>query len=357
MDKLKILPRPTRDEDLYSSILQKGYKTYPQRLGNSEKATTPPSKAILDYQPIILDIENVSRCNYRCIMCQMSTWRGNKRAADMTFGDFTELLDSQQGLTEIKLQGIGEPLLGGDLYFEMIRYARSKHLWVRSTTNASLLHQNENYRKLIDSDICEIQISIDGATAKTYEKIRPGGTFKLISENCIRLHAHCREVDRRRTRMWTVVQKDNFSELEELPALAARLGFKRLTLALDLSDFGQTDLKKHNDIIAMHGKLTHNRAVKVIELGKKESVEVTFWIIDEKFNTSSPNKLCPWPFQRAYISSDMRVVPCCMMANPEVMDLGDARELNKVWNDQKMVKFRQMHLDGKIPRVCRSCYI
>jgi pyrroloquinoline quinone biosynthesis protein E len=75
-------------------------------------------------------------------MCQVSDWPKWQRAGDMAFGDYKALLDRQIGLIEIKLQGMGEPLLG-PCYFDMIRYARGKHLWVRSTTNGSLLHLKE----------------------------------------------------------------------------------------------------------------------------------------------------------------------------------------------------------------------
>ena len=56
-----------------------------------------------------------------------------------------------------------------DDYFAMIRYARDKHIWVRTTTNASLLHLKDNYRKMIDADVNELQISVDGASKRVYE--------------------------------------------------------------------------------------------------------------------------------------------------------------------------------------------
>ena len=46
----------------------------------------------------------------------------------------------------------------GDVFFEMIQYARARQIWVRTTTNASLLHAKDNYRKLVDSGVNEIQI-------------------------------------------------------------------------------------------------------------------------------------------------------------------------------------------------------
>ena len=45
-----------------------------------------------------------------------------------------------------------------------------------------------------------------------------------------------------------------------------------------------------------------------------------FWNTTSKYSTETPEALCPWPFERAYISPDQRVVPCCVIGNPDVAD-------------------------------------
>src|SRR5258708_3034187 len=37
----------------------------------------------VDFLPVKLDIENVSRCNFKCQMCVVSDWNKGKRADDM----------------------------------------------------------------------------------------------------------------------------------------------------------------------------------------------------------------------------------------------------------------------------------
>ena len=153
--------------------------------------------AQVDYLPVKLDIENVSRCNFSCRMCAVSTWPHRKRAEDMTLAQFKALIDEQYGLVEIKLNGLGEALMQGDDYFEMISYARSKRIWVRMTTNASLLHVHDNYRKLIDSGVNEIDISIDGASKEVFESIRVGGNFRIVTRNCKLLNDYTDSLDRK----------------------------------------------------------------------------------------------------------------------------------------------------------------
>lgn len=354
--RMRRLPMPRPDQALYDAVLTEGFRLFPERRANFERFKAAKRGEAVDYLPVKLDIENVSRCNYRCTMCQVSDWPRSQRAEDMSLEDFVRLLDEQTGLVEIKLQGMGEPLMGGEAYFAMIREARARGIWVRSTTNGSLLRTSENFKKVVDSDICELQVSVDGATPATYETIRRGGNFRIVQRNCSELNDYARNVGRHRTRMWTVVQRENFNELERFPVVAADMGFARLTLSLDLNDWGQDRWRAHNDAVDVHRDLTAERAEALVAEGARRGVEVSFWFIDEKYSVAQPEKLCGWPFERAYISSDMRVVPCCMISNPQIMDLGSARDFAAVWNGPEMRAFRRAHLEGKVPDICRTCY-
>lgn len=314
--------------------------------------------ATVDYLPIKLDIENVSRCNYRCIMCQVSEWPKGRRARDMTFEEFKKIIDEQYGLVEIKLQGMGEPMMGKGVFFEMIRYARSKHIWVRTVTNASLLHIDENYRRVIDSDVNELQISIDGADEQTFEKIRPGSRFSMAVRNCKLINDYCNGQSLVRTKMWTVVQRDNAHQLPALVDLAADMGFKTMVFSLNLSDWGLMDWKQRNDTINVEHVFGVDQAHALVARGERLGVKVAFWNITSKYATDSPERLCPWPFERAYVSSDMRVVPCCMIANPDSYEIGPMNEgFERVWKSREYQEFRRRHLQGDIPDICRGCYV
>ena len=223
-----------------------------------------------------MNVENVSRCNFRCTICQVSEWPKQQRAADIGLPQFKQLLDNQPGLVEIKLQGMGEPLLAANDCIEMIKYARQRHLWVRSIANGSLLHIKDNYRKLIESDICKIHISIDGATKDVYETIRVGRKFNMVTRNCKLLNEYAHASNRMRTRMWCVIQRDNYKQLEQFPRLAAELGFKRLTLSLDLNDWNQDAWRERNDPDDVHRELDIERAHTLGAESNKLGIQTTF---------------------------------------------------------------------------------
>ena len=218
------------------------------------------------------------------------------------------------------------------------------------------MHLRDNYKKLIDSDICEVHVSIDGATKETFEAIRHGSRFEIVARNAKLLNDYAKQVGKHRTRMWSVIQETNYHELDDLVRLAAELGFGRLSLSLDLNDWGQDRWREINDKVDAQKRFDAETGRRLMALGEELAVEVTFWCLDEKYDTSAPETLCPWPFERGYISSDMRFVPCCMIANPETIELGDARKSIDVWHGEAMTTFRRAHQKGEIPDVCKSCY-
>lgn len=353
------LPEPSAGAAAYAAEREHALALDPRKRANYELYLQSDRRSLQpDYLPIKLDIENVSRCNFHCTMCVVSDWPKGRRADDMSLADFQALIDEQYGLVEIKLQGIGEPLMQGDAYFAMIRYARARRIWVRTTTNASLLHLNDNHRKLIDSDANEIQISIDGATSDTFEAIRRGSSFRHVTANCRNLHDYAAERGVCRTKMWTVVQERNLHELEDLVRLGADLGFRHLCFSLELGGWGNDLWQERNRRIDVADRMKVERLYRLIDLGRSLGVDVRFWHVVEKYSTESVNSLCPWPFERAVVSSDRQVVPCCTIGDPNVsrIDGLDSQSLTEVWTGAAYQDFRRAHLERRIPRECRSCY-
>jgi MoaA/NifB/PqqE/SkfB family radical SAM enzyme len=115
---------------------------------------------------------------------------------------------------------------------------RATSTWVRTTTNASLLHLKDNYRKMIDADVNELQISVDGACKEVYEGIRRGANYERVVASIALINRYGRERGVDRTKMWTVMQQANLHELEKLVDLAADLRFSNQVFSLELTDFG-----------------------------------------------------------------------------------------------------------------------
>jgi len=361
-DLLRNLPAPEPAAGMAAYLRERelALSSSTEKRENYERSLRASRGPTVDFLPIKLDIENVSRCNFRCTMCVVSDWPKMKRADDMSVESFKRLIDEQYGLLEIKLQGIGEPVMQGDDFFEMIRYARGRHIWVRVTTNASLLHIKNNYKKLIDTDVNEVQISIDGADKATFEGIRRGSVFERVIENCKLINGYCTGKGITRTKMWTVVQRDNAHQLTSLVDLAAELGFMSQVFSLNLTDWGLESWHEINSRINVEDTLSPESLFSLVEQGEQLGVTVRFWNVNEKYRLGDTKTLCPWPFERAYIGSDMRVSPCCYIGNPDVYQIDgridETRSFKDIWLGKEFEDFRRSHLEGHLPKICEGCY-
>ncbi len=343
------LPKPQPE---YDDVIRRGFERFVKRYENYLKYKQNPRSCNPDYLPIKMDIENVSRCNLSCNMCLVSLTKTQKRADDLSLEDFKSILDEQVGVFEIKIQGIGEPFLHKD-FIQMVSYAVEKDIWTRSTTNATLLHIDDNYKKIIDAGIGELQISVDGTRKESYEAIRKGARFEKVADNCKLINEYCTSLGVEKTRMWSLIQKDNIDELRSFPVFAKELGFNRLTLSLDVNGWGDEELTLRNKDKNVASLLDEDIAAEVLEISKDIGIDTTFWDISTKY---SKQNLCPWPFERVFVSSDKMAIPCCMIANPDIFSFGEIGSFKDIWDGEKYIEFRQAHLDGNIPPVCKFCY-
>jgi len=353
---LSEINKPYADMFSHEMTYARGFVEYPERLKNYIVAKNEPKAELRSFYPYIMDIEPNARCNFRCIMCQVSEWDKMSRGADdMTYDELVAFIEENPYFAEVKLHGMGEPLINKD-FFRMTKFMSDRHIWVRTTTNGSLLHIKDNYKKLIDAEIGEVQCSVDGATKEIFEKIRRGSNFEQIVKNLTDLNNYANSKDRPYTRMWVLAQKDNRHQMLEFIDLAAKMNFKRVSFAMSLNDWGQEEWNDKNKSLQSQWELSEDEWNQMYKKAKTYGINLTIWRQGESYSTESVEKLCPWPFERPFVSTEFKMVPCCMISNPDVLELGDAKNMKEVWNGKEYRTFRKAHLDGDIPHNCRYCY-
>jgi len=111
-----------------------------------------------------------------------------------------------------------------------------------------------------------------------------------------------------------------------------------------------------NGAASAEAELDPDELLDLVARGERLGVQVRFWNATEKYRLGAPETICPWPFERAYVASDLRIVPCCFIGNPDVAQIDDdlraAAEFTRVWHGEAL----QAHLDGRIPTYCAGCY-
>lgn len=337
------LETPGPNQLYYKLYLFLGMLRFPKRLWNFIKYGLSRFNHRVNYLPTMMDLEPTQRCNYQCVMCAPFS----KKRSDMTFPEFKKIVDQQYGLIEIKIQGVGEPLLCRD-FFKMIAYARSKMLWIRTTVNGSLLHLDDNYKKLVDSGVHDINISIDGADREIYEKIRRGGKFETITRNCKLINDYNNKVKKTQVRAWVVIQKQNQHQFFAFPRFFADLGFREMTLSFAMHNYGRHGSNPHAAALGF----TEEQFKRLFAVCDDMGIKVSFF-----FHPSfTPQKFCRIPFKRIYITTDGQILPCCYIANQEMVNFGGYDNFKDIWFNKYVGLRKSMKKIDLVPAYCHDCY-
>src|SRR2546421_12338618 len=140
--------------------------------------------------PTYVQMEPVGQCNLRCQMCSIQFRQDGPPhgpLAFMEFEKFISMIDQFGDVQELHLQGLGEPMMH-PRFFDMVAYATGKGIRVSTNSNLTLLNERRAER-CVTSGLDDLSISIDGANAETYERIRVRAHFERVVGNLERLLA------------------------------------------------------------------------------------------------------------------------------------------------------------------------
>lgn len=157
-------------------------------------------------------------CNLACSHCRASSKYGaypDELSTEECFKLIDEIVSFAKPV--IILTG-GEPLLRKDI-FEIIAYGKKQGLTMVMAPNGMLL-SDENVKKIIDSGIKRISVSLDGPDACSHDDLRQvPGAFKQACEGIARAKKAGLEFQINST-----ITKRNISLLPEIIKLAKELG-------------------------------------------------------------------------------------------------------------------------------------
>jgi radical SAM protein with 4Fe4S-binding SPASM domain len=267
---------------------------------------------------IHLDVELVDSCNQSCIMCPRN--RDTHQKLDYELGTRRRLEYSVYrrviqelsgiGLVSVNFGGFAEPFIHKD----WVRFVEAAHeigmVDTRLITNGLLLENN--YQRILDSNLRNLYVSIDADSQSTYERIRGAG-FKKILSSLDRFLTLRKEQERE-----TPVVRVSFVVLEENEAEVDAFINRWLPLVDHL------DIQRKFDYTSR-------------EIG--------------------PAKLwsCDHPWKRMSLLANGDIIPCCSF-NGRSLVLGNAysSSASEIWSSVQMSQLRIDLKDDKI-RTCNIC--
>jgi radical SAM protein with 4Fe4S-binding SPASM domain len=300
-------------------------------------------------------------------MCPVQ-YRGTS-GAFMRWELFTAIVDQLPTVRELHLQGLGEPFLH-PRFFDMTRYAAGKGMRVSVNTNLTVLPQSHADR-LASSGIDTMFVSVDGALASTYERIRVGARFDRLERNLARLAGAARRNERPLVELTAVVMRENLTEISGLVRLAARHAIGTMHVQHLCHDFAESTLPgryapmrsfiAEQTLLEADSLLVADAFTDAAATARQLGITLRLPPVAPRVHAPGVpgRERCDWPWRGPYITYDGTAMPCCVAATPDRAELGSVVRdgIEAVWNGAAYTAFRN-RLDGDdAPEICRSCSI
>ncbi len=297
-------------------------------------------------------IEPTTICNLRCVQCD-NPFIPKERVRHMTLPQFAVILDKLPYLRKLSLVGVGETLLNPDIV-AMVRLARARGISVGFATNGTLLTEAKA-RALVGAGIDWINVSLDGATPETFERIRVGAKFSRVTDN---VRSLVRVVgDRRKPELsvWFVAMQENLPELPALVRLVGRLGVRQLCVQ-GLHSWGKASWRERMAGRSIQGMDDGATTLFRQALATASRIGVQLRLLN--LGDASARRGCNWPWKAFYVTVEGYVTPCCIHGtDPSVINFGNllTDEFSTIWNGPAYQEFRRALKSPHPPSICVGC--
>lgn len=338
-----------------------------QRLGYVTGADVTAERLPL---PRELYLESTNRCNERCDQCPRTHLK-REPDRDLSLADVVRITSQFPVLERVVLHGLGEPLLNPELP-TIVAHLRRRGAYVLFNSNATALSERMG-RALIEADLNELRVSLDGATPETYARVRGVNTRTLpkIVRNLAAFTAlqHERGAANPRLSFWFTAMRENLQELPQLVDIAVETGVREIYVQR-LIYFGEglareeqalyrrahyADLALVED--AARRCAAHGIAFRATGATPPADYLSTSAVDDEQ----RPWSGCRRPYTLAYVAATGNVYSCCFApfhpgpASTRVLGNVFEQSFEEIWNGARYRAFRGAFASDEPWDQCAGC--
>lgn len=311
-------------------------------------------------EPETFYIEATTRCNFDCWYCIGRHMNQN----DTELENFIKILDNSPSAKIIDLTGEGEPLAHKD-FFTMARIAKDRGLRVLTHSNGSAFSKSV-IKKLCETEIVYIGISIDSVNSETFSDSRPGGDLTKIWQGIERLRKYRDENGYRYPRIGLrgTILSHTINEIPAIVEEAKRRG-------VDVIEYFQALNPKTSYASIYPGEklkqLDHVDTVSAAIKRDTEAVKGTLqpfseFLTEEGIELESSNarvnhlrKNCDEQYVNVMTSGN--VTPCCQIKHPinEKWNIVE-NKIEEILEDPNYQNTRFNLWNGLFPNYCEGCW-
>lgn len=287
-------------------------------------------KGPLQNGPIMVDLEPVGLCNFRCTMCPTGLQSLGRPGGFMTTETHQAVLEKTEGA--IRYIGWGEPLMHPKIV-RFVETASQRGRLTHINTNASKLTPRLA-SQLVQAGLSSIKFSFQGTDRETYAMMRRTDFFAGMLEKI----AMMRETrDYLASDMWIAASTSTTDETPEMVEVFR----EKLEPLVDQLSIGKT-IFEFIDLAAVPQK--HRERLEAA--AKKSQVQ-----------KRHPNP-CPEVFDKLTIHWDGAVRVCCNDYSGRT-NLGNINRdaMEDIWRHPKMTAYRKRLSEGRYDGpLCGNCW-
>ena len=304
-------------------------------------------KLYLNNYPISLTIDPCNLCNLNCELCPSGLKIPGRKQSIMRFDIFKKIIDEcGPYLWDIYLFNWGEPLLNKEL-FRMIEYAKKYHIDTTVSTNLNYFNE-EVCKKLIESGLDILIVSLDGASQNSVQHYQKGSDFELVVSNMERIVKLKNKLDSKLPLVqWRYLENTlNEHEIEKAKTLAKQLGIDKLEIAsfrCNMAD--ELFLNNENQYQNVKSWLPKDEKLSMYDYKRKKKKKI--------------KKLCRLLWFESVVNPYGSISPCCASWY-ERDDFGNISSSSfiEIWNNQEYKTARRIYTNRKkIPMESNICYV
>ena len=179
--------------------------------------------------PPAISVEPINSCNLRCPECPAGMRELTRPRGQIQPELFHSIIDQlSPELSYLTFSFQGEPYMSKH-FFDLIAYARSKKIFVASSTNGHFLDE-VSVHQTIQSGLNRLIISLDGADQQSYGDYRQGGDFEKVVAGIRLLVSEKKRLKKRTPEivLQCLLLRSNEHQLDKIRMLAKELGVDKV---------------------------------------------------------------------------------------------------------------------------------
>jgi len=305
---------------------------------------------VLGSLPRRLVLELTNACNLNCVMCGRNAAKFKPTVFQMDWLRYLEpMLDTVE---EVTLMGWGEPTIHRE-FVDMLELIHRHDARIYFCTNGMRLGQLQN--AIFDNQVDVFAVSVDGATAKSNARIRPGSDLNYIVKNLreIKNIQHSQGLSYPYINFVFCAMRSNLHELPDLVRLAADIGLEEVK-AVYLTAFDST---MANESLWDCRNEVEEVFQEASELGEELGVSLKLpHLCGEDPAGDALHKDCFVAWRDFFLGSDGMVRPC-MSTPTQFFPFDTSKPFTEMWNAPEFQRYREEINDSsRMDAPCRRCY-